>query len=102
MNSNGDFYCLNCLHLLEQKINLNFFKKYVKIKIFYGILMPSEQDNILQFYQYMKSDKMSYIIYADMESFMKNRRCEDNPENASTKELRSICLVDIQTNNLSI
>ena len=23
----GDFYCLNCLHLLEQKINLNLMKK---------------------------------------------------------------------------
>ena len=23
----GDFYCLNCLHFLEQKINLNLMKK---------------------------------------------------------------------------
>ena len=28
--------------------------------------MSSEKDNILQFKQYMKSDKMSYIIYADI------------------------------------
>ena len=41
-------------------------KKYVKIKIFGGIVMPSENDNMLEFNQYMKSDKMSYIIYADM------------------------------------
>ena len=31
-------------------------------------LMPSEKDGILEFNQYMKSDKMPYIIYADMES----------------------------------
>ena len=37
--------------LLEQKINV----------------MPSEKNNILKFNQYMKSDKMSYIIYADIE-----------------------------------
>ena len=28
------FYCLNYLHLLEQKINSTFVKKYVKTKIF--------------------------------------------------------------------
>ena len=30
--------------------------------------MPLEKDNILQFNQYVKSDRMPYIIYADMES----------------------------------
>ena len=29
--------------------------------------MTSEKNNILEFNQYMKSDKMSYIIYADIE-----------------------------------
>ena len=32
--------------------------------------MPSEKDNILEFNQYMKSDKMAYI-YADIESLIK-------------------------------
>ena len=30
--------------------------------------MPSEKDNILEFNQYMKSDKIPCIIYADIES----------------------------------
>ena len=30
--------------------------------------MISEKDNILEFNRYMKSDKMSYIISADIES----------------------------------
>ena len=30
----GDFYCLICFILLEQKVNLNLMKKYLKIKIF--------------------------------------------------------------------
>ena len=33
--------------------------------------MPSEKDNISEFNQYMKSDKMVYIIYADIDSFIK-------------------------------
>ena len=36
-------------------------KKYVKI------VVQSEKNNILEFNQYMKSDKMPYIIYADIE-----------------------------------
>ena len=46
-------------------------KKFVKIKIFCGIVMPSENDNILEFNQYLKLDKMPYIIYADIESLIK-------------------------------
>ena len=55
--------------LLEQKINLNPMKKYVKIKINNcGILMLSEKDNVLEFN--LKSDKMLYIFYADIESLI--------------------------------
>ena len=35
--------------------------------------MPSENDNILEFNQYMKLDKMPYIIYVDMESLIKKK-----------------------------
>ena len=49
--------------------------------------MPSEKDNILEFNQYMKSDKMSYTIYADIESLMRKiSRCANNPETSSTKK----------------
>ena len=33
--------------------------------------MPSEKDNILEFNQYIRSDKMPYIVYADIESLIK-------------------------------
>ena len=33
--------------------------------------MPSEKDNVLEFNQNMKSDKMPYIVYADIESLIK-------------------------------
>ena len=42
-------------------------KKYVKIKMF----MPSEKGNISKFNQYMKSAKMLYINYIELESSIK-------------------------------
>ena len=35
--------------------------------------MPREKDNVLESNQYMKSDKMPYIIYADIESSIKKQ-----------------------------
>ena len=50
--------------------------------------MPSEKDSILEFNQYMKSDKMPYIIYADTESLIKKvDGCANNSENSSTTKL---------------
>ena len=50
--------------------------------------MSSEKDSILEFNQYMKSDKMSYIIYADIESLIeKIDEYANNPENSSTAEI---------------
>ena len=51
--------------------------------------MPSEKNNILEFNQYRKSDKMSYIIYADNESLIKKiDGCANNPEIFFTTKIR--------------
>ena len=63
----GDFYCLNCLHSFRTENKLTSHEKVCKIKDFCEIAMPSEKF----FYQYMNSDKMLYIIYADIESLIK-------------------------------
>ena len=42
-------------------------------------------NDILGFNQYMKSDKMPYIIYADVESLIKKNGCAKNPKNSTTK-----------------
>ena len=65
------FYCLNCLHSFRTENRLKFHEKVCKNKDFCGVVMPSENDNILEFNQYIKSDKMPYIIYADIESLIK-------------------------------
>ena len=63
-------------------------KKYVRIIFFCGIVMPSQENNISQFNQYMKSDKMSYIIYADIEFLIKKMYgYAKNPENSSATKI---------------
>ena len=50
--------------------------------------MLPEKDIILQFNQYMKSDKMPCMIYADKESLIKKiDGCGKSPENSSTTEI---------------
>ena len=73
----GDFYCLNCLHSFRTE----FHEKVCKNEDFCGTVMPSENDNILEFNQRMKSDKMSYIICAYIESLIKKiDGCANNPK----------------------
>ena len=56
--------------------------------------MPSENNKILKFYQYQKSDKSRFIIYADFECIIKKiDGCKNNPKNSSitkTKDTYSI------------
>ena len=76
---------MDCLHSFRTENKLESHKKVCKNKDFFGIVMPSEKDKILEFNQYMKADKMSYIIYADMEFLIKKiDGCANNPENSST------------------
>ena len=58
------------------------------VKGFCGIVMPPEKDNIIEFNQYMKSDKIQYIIYADIESLIRKiDGCTNNPEKSSTTKI---------------
>ena len=50
--------------------------------------MSSEKDQILEFNQYVKSDKMSYVIYADIESLIRKiDGCANNLEDSSTTKI---------------
>ena len=84
----GDLYCLNCLHSFRKENKLRSYEKVCKNKDFCGIVMPSERDNILEFNQNMKSAKMRYIIYADIESLIRKiDECANNPETSSTTKI---------------
>ena len=55
---------------------------------FCGIFMPSKKDKILKFSQCMKSDKMPYIIYAGLESLIKEIGGSANiPEKSSSTKI---------------
>ena len=83
-----DFYCLNCLHSFRTENKLRSHEKVCKNKDFCGIVMPSEKDKILEFNQYMKSDKMPYIIYADIGSLIRNiGRFANNSEHSSITKI---------------
>ena len=50
--------------------------------------MQSEKNEILELNQYMKSDKMPNIIYAEIGSLIKKiDGCINNPENSSTTKI---------------
>ena len=68
----GDFYCLKCLNCFRTENNFKSHEKVCKNKVFCGILMPSVSNKILEFHQYMKLDKMSSIIYTNIQSLIKN------------------------------
>ena len=70
--------------LLEKKISLRLNEKYVD---FCEIVISSEKDDILEFNKYMKSDKIPYISYADMECLIRKiSGCASNSESSSTKK----------------
>ena len=79
---------MNRLHSFRTENRFNSHEKVCKNKDFCEILMPSQKDNILVFNQNMKSDKMPYIIYADMESLIKKiDGFTNNPGNPSTTKI---------------
>ena len=50
--------------------------------------MPSEKDNTLEFNQCMKSDKMPYVIHADIKSLIKKiDGCPNKTESSSTTKI---------------
>ena len=69
-------------------MSLKSYEKVCKNKDFCGTVMLSQKDNILQLSQNMKSEKMLYMIYADLESLIKKvDGCANNPQKSSTTKM---------------
>ena len=62
----GDFYCLNCLHSFATENKRESHKKVCEKQIFCYVGMPSKDTKKLEFNQYQKSDKASFVVYADL------------------------------------
>ena len=53
--------------------------------------MPSQDTKIFKFNQYQKTDKLSFIIYADLGfTIERTDGCKNNPKNSSTATVRKI------------
>ena len=82
----GDFYCLNYLHSCRTKKIKSY--QSCENKDFCNIVMPSEDIEILEFNQYQKFVKATFIIYADLEYLAeKIDGCKNNPENLFTTKV---------------
>ena len=85
IKNNGDFYCL---HSFKTKNKLKSLERVCENKDFCSVVMPSEDTKILELNQYQKSDKGSFIIYANLECIIeKIDGCKNNPENSSTTKV---------------
>ena len=72
----------------KTKTNLNGIKKVCENKDFCNIIMLFEDTKILELNQYQKSDKLPFIIYANLECLIeKIDGCKNNPESLSATKL---------------
>ena len=68
----GGFYCLNCLYSFKIECKLKFHEEVCKKKkIFVELQFQQKRIMYSKFSQYVKSDKMRYIIFADVEYLIK-------------------------------
>ena len=61
---------MSYLHSFRTENKLKSHEKICKNKDFCGTVMPLEKNNILEFNQYVKSDKIPYSIFPDIEFFI--------------------------------
>ena len=64
--------------------------------------MPSADFKVLEFDQYQKSDKTTFIIYSDLECIIgKIDGCKNNPENLSTTKVSEHIPSDFSMSTIS-
>ena len=65
------FYCLNCLHSFATKNKLESHEKVCKKKNTFIIVLQTQKNNLLEFNQYIKSNKVPRVIYGGIESLIR-------------------------------
>ena len=80
------FICENCLNPFKIEESLNKHKEYCDKNNCVKINMP-EKGSILNFKNFSHSERVPFVIYADMECLIKNiLNCQPNPESSYTKK----------------
>ena len=70
LKHHGYFYCLNCIHSFARKSKFESHEKLHKTKNVCLIALSTQKHKISEFNRFMKSDKMPYIISANIESLI--------------------------------
>ena len=84
-----DFYCLNCFQSCTTKNKLKKHEDVCKDHDYCYVQIPKEENNILKYNHREKSVKVPFVIYADLESLLKNRLkiiidpCYNDPKKSS-------------------
>ena len=82
------FLCDNCLNPFPTEESLNKHKEYCSANEYVKAEMPKKGiDDILWFINYLKEEKVPFMIYADIESLIKSlQTCEPSPQRSYTKQ----------------
>ena len=87
-NDFEDFYCLNCLHSFRTENKLKKHENICKNYDYCYIEMPKENNKLSKYNNGEKSMKVSFIIYADLESSLeKINTCYDTPKKSTKSEI---------------
>ena len=83
--NDGDFYCLSFLHSFTAE---NVYGNFLTYKDFCETVLSSEDTKILEFNQYPKSDKSTFIVWTDLEFLIERiDGCKNNLENLSAAKV---------------
>ena len=69
-NHTEDLYCLNCFHSYSTKDKIKKHKNVSEIHDYCYVDMPKKDNKIFKYNHREKSMKVSFIIYADLESLL--------------------------------
>ena len=83
-----DFYCLNCFHSYRTKNKLESHKKVCENHDYCHLAMPTKGNNTIKYNHGVKSIKMLFTFYADLECLLeKMSTCQNDPNKSSTTKI---------------
>ena len=87
-NHKEDFYCLNCFCANSTKNKLEEHKKICENNKYCNVEMPTKDNNTIKYNQGVKSAKLPFVYYTDLECLLeKISTCQNNPNESSTTEI---------------
>ena len=80
------YFCLRCLSSYNCKKSLDAHKEYCYNNECVKTIMP-EKGTMLKFKNFLHSEKVPFVVYADTEALIKEMyNCDPNPQNSYTKK----------------